>query len=108
MSQQCNITNLEIASLYEIDKKSRLVEHGGELDMETHITMIGKMGLLQPSATLKMPNAFRIGQNSDHRGIIRFLSLQSRFLHPVLQSLEYSQPNIEARANLQGAEGGFN
>ncbi len=48
-----------------------------------------------------MPNEIRIGQNSDHRDIARFLSLQDRNFRPVLQRLEHFRRSIEDRASLR-------
>ena len=43
---------------------------------------------------LMLPNEVRIGQNSDHREIARFLSLQDRNFRPLLKRLEIFKDNI--------------
>ena len=41
-----------------------------------------------------LPNEVRIGQNSDHREIARFLSLQDRNFRPLLKRLEIFKDDI--------------
>lgn len=48
----------------------------------------------ESSAVLMLPNEVRIGQNSDHRGIARFLSLQDRNFRPLLKRLEIFKDDI--------------
>ena len=43
---------------------------------------------------LMLPNEVRIGQNSDHREIARFLSLQDRNFRPLLKRLEVFKDDI--------------
>ena len=43
---------------------------------------------------LMLPNEVRIGQNSDHREIARFLSLQDRNFRPLLKRLELFKDDI--------------
>lgn len=43
---------------------------------------------------LMLPNEVRIGQNSDHREIARFLSLQDRNFRPLLRRLEIFKDGI--------------
>lgn len=43
---------------------------------------------------LMLPNEVRIGQNSDHREIARFLSLQDRNFRPLLRRLEIFKDEI--------------
>jgi len=48
----------------------------------------------EPSAVLMLPNEVRIGQNSDHREIARFLSLSDRNFRPLLKRLEIFKDEI--------------
>lgn len=48
----------------------------------------------ESSAVLMLPNEVRIGQNSDHREIARFLSLQDRNFRSVLRRLEIFKDDI--------------
>lgn len=48
----------------------------------------------EPSAVLMIPNEIRIGQNSDHREIARFLSLHDRNFQPLLRRLEIFKNDI--------------
>ena len=48
----------------------------------------------ETSAVLMLPNEVRIGQNSDHREIARFLSLQDRNFRPLLKRLEIFKDGI--------------
>lgn len=68
---------------------------------ETKMTKIGpwrKMVVEQPSAVLNIHNEVRIAQNSDHRDIARFVSLQDRNFRPMLQRLEHFRQSIGNRA----------
>lgn len=48
----------------------------------------------ESSAVLNLPHEIRIGQNSDHRQIARFLSLQDRNFRPLLKRLEIYKNEI--------------
>lgn len=48
----------------------------------------------EPSAVLMLDHEVRIGQNSDHREIARFLSLQDRNFRPLLKRLEIFKDDI--------------
>ena len=48
----------------------------------------------ESSAVLMLPNEVRIGQNTDHREIARFLSLQDRNFRPLLKRLEIFKDDI--------------
>ena len=51
----------------------------------------------ESSAVLMLPNEVRIGQNTDHREIARFLSLQDRNFRPLLKRLEIFKDDIVKR-----------
>lgn len=48
----------------------------------------------ESSAVLMLDHEVRIGQNSDHRGIARFSSLQDRNFRPLLKRLEVFRAEI--------------
>ena len=56
----------------------------------------------ESSAVLMLPNEVRIGQNSDHREIARFLSLQDRNFRPLVRRLEVFKDGIAKKLKSLG------
>ena len=84
-------TRLHITSFFEM----RMTKSGPwkktvckRMSMLQNITYPIQRIVKEPSAVVVLPNEVRIGQNSDHREIARFSSLQDRNFRPLLRQFE--------------------